>query len=870
MVIYEPKPRRSVCALTEFVQDLIRNQARTSPDEWALVDEVGRQINYRTLMEQVAQFAARLKEVGVSPEDRVAVRTKSSIATIVSMLAIFDAGGAYVPIDINHPAVRAKAIMENVRAHVAITDMDLKTAIPAGTLIVDPSYRTRVAAKAANINVAHKPDSLAYIVHTSGSTGMPKGVAMSHAALMRLVQWQIADGPRALRTLQFTSTSFDVTFQEILSTLGSGGTLVLASQEVRRNPELLLRTLIDRSVQRLFLPYFALQQMAKAAQRIGQVPRSLQHLIVAGESLIITEPISLFLKSIPKCRLDNQYGPTETHLVTSHTLPPSPAVWPALPAIGKPAMGVKAYNLDANLVPVPKNVNGELYVGGTGVARGYLGDPARTAERFVADPFSDELGSRMYRTGDIVRTEEDDLLHFVSRTDEQIKVRGFNVNPSEIESSLLGHPRIREAAVRLREIGPDVMGLVGFIVTDGLPLTVTELSGYLRAQLPGYMVPSRFMFLKALPLASSGKIDNRALRQVELPGAEELPESASISAIVNAIWERVLGHSEFEPDDDFFEVGGDSQLAVWVATEMSHAFDRTVDLSVFLEDSTPTGLAEAVSGASLRRATRGLDSHVRTLRAGSPQRVLYFLHSLSNELLPYRELAQAMRSPLRIAGIQMAGEPNSDDISLEEIALVHRAQLRLIQPEGPYLICGWSFGGLVAYELAQQLMAEGEQVEFLGLVEANPVRDPLTGLRTNMTGYLDVLGQASDMVDNGASLRDLFDLASKMQWGNIILDIAPPGAAIEYCQRAIRISRRNMRAAREYRPVAYSGPVHLFQAADSAVEIREQLAAELRELVSGAFHIHEVPGDHRGILRIPQVTTTALEIDMALRSNGKA
>jgi len=856
--------------VTEFAHELIRAQSEVRPNASALVDVSGRGITYSELMLQVAHLAGQLRALGVGPDERVAVRLDRSAETVVSMLAILEAGGAYVPMDDSYPAARTQMVVKDVGARVLIA-RNMPPGVPSQLPVVDPAGAVQAEHSAAPIGLALHPDNLAYVVHTSGSTGHPKGVAMSHRGLMRLIRWQIADGPRALTTLQFTATGFDVTFQEVLSTLGTGGTLLLASEELRRNPGLLLSTLQERSVQRLFLPYFALHQLAKAAQHQDTVPSSLQHVVTAGEALIITDAISDFFRRLPGCRLDNHYGPTETHLVSRFTLPEDRIEWPVQPSIGTPVAQVSVYNLGADLMPVPAGQTGELYVGGVGLARGYLNDPALTAERFLPDPFSGQPGMLMYRTGDVVRTDAEGRLYFVGRTDSQVKVRGFRVEPAEVEAALLAHPRVLAAAVGLRELAAGVVGLVGYVVAEGSSPRVRELSAHLRELLPAYMVPSQFVFLDALPLTVSGKVDNRALSRVYLPPLQgEAGSEAYLIRTVSAIWERVLGHGEFGPEDDFFDVGGDSLLAAWVVTELSQALDRTVDLSVFLRDSTAAGLARELDGAGTRQTAQGWESQIVTLRPGPAHRVLYLLHPLGGELLPYRELVQAINSPLRVLGIRWGGEPSGESLPLEEIVAVHYSQLRAIQPDGPYLLAGWSFGGVLAYELALQLTASGERVDFLGMLDANPTRDPLTGLRTRATAYLDLLTAVLSEIDKGFAegkpAGDLSQFATDKSWTGLMGDVVPQGVSASHLRRSLRIAQCNMRAAMTYQPASYGGPIDLFQAAGSDPEIQDLLAAELRALACGPVRIHQVPGDHQGILRAPQVEATGAAVDKALQS----
>lgn len=870
----------STCLSTEvgydFVQEAVRQQAESRPDEPALIDEAGRRLNYRELNERSARLARRLRGLGVRPDDRVAVWMDRSFELIVSLLAVLEAGAAYVPVDASYPEERVGFMLENSGARVCITDRDVPGEIAGrGLTVVNPADDPSAPAPDDLPPPGLHPENLAYVIYTSGSTGSPKGVAMSHRGLTRLIRWQVGDCPPGLRTLQFTPVSFDVTFQEVFSTLCTGGTLVLVPDALRRDPERLLATLGERSVERLFLPYVALQQLALAAARVGSVPRSLRHVVTAGERLIVTDAIRDFFAALPGCRLDNQYGPTETHLVTRWTLGRDVEGWPSLPPIGEPASGVTLHNLDARLAPVQAGEPGELYVGGDGLARGYLDAPALTAERFVPDPFGSEPGARVYKTGDVVRLDGDGPAAFVGRSDDQIKVRGYRVEPGEVELALTGHPGVAQAAVGLRELGGGVSALVGYVVTDGSGVTASDLSRHLRARMPDYMVPSRFFFLDALPLTRTGKTDRRLLGEVELPapaGDSPVP-GESLAAIVSEIWERVLGHNEFEPDDDFFDVGGDSLLATWVVAELSQALGREIDLSLLLQDSTLKGLADNLEVLALPLAGERPPSEVITLRAGPSQRVLFLVHPLGGELLAYMALARAIRAPLRVLGLRwQAGEAaaGARPVSLREMAAVHLAQVRAVQPSGPYLLAGWSFGGVLAFELAQQLVAAGERVDFLGLFDANPVVDSTTGVLTRDGTLFERLSEVLAEIDGrlaaGGAEADVAHLLTDPRLSGLLGNTIPEGVTATHVRKNLLLTRDNVRAAMEYRAAPYGGAIDLFQPADVPTPIQESQAAALRQLAQGPLRTHTVPGDHYSILRAPLVETMARAVDGALEA----
>lgn len=348
-------------AIAPFGYELVRTWALTHPESPALVvaDKSSDPVSYAELVDRVDGLAARLRAGGVTSDQPVAVLLDRSTDSVIAMLAVMAAGGAYCPLDATAPAARLAAVVGALGAGVAVAERADAHRLPPGLTIVPPSGPAVDPLPAVSPHL----DALAYIMHTSGSTGRPKGVAMTHGGLARLLRWQVGDGRPGLRTLQFTATSFDVTLQEVLSTLATGGCLVVASEETRRDPAALLDAIVEHRIQRLFLPYVALQLMAVTAQRRQVVPDSLEHVVTAGERLIITPAIRALFAAIPQCRLDNHYGPTEAHLVTSLTLPADAAAWPVVPSIGAAVDEVVCRVLDEKLADVADGDIGELYVG---------------------------------------------------------------------------------------------------------------------------------------------------------------------------------------------------------------------------------------------------------------------------------------------------------------------------------------------------------------------------------------------------------------------------------------------------------------------------------------------------------------------------
>ncbi|MFL5538126.1 MAG: non-ribosomal peptide synthetase, partial [Longimicrobiaceae bacterium] len=465
--------------------------------------------------------------------------------------------------------------------------------------------------------------------YTSGSTGTPKGVMMPHAAVSALVAWHrgggVRPGPR--RTLQFASPSFDVSFQEIAVTLATGGELVLVDDDLRRDAARLLPFLAAAGVERLFLPFVALQALAEAAGP-GGAPPALREIVTAGEQLVSTPQLAALVEGAG-CRLINHYGPTETHVATAHALPARAAEWSPLPPIGRPVPGTRAYVLDAALRPVPAGVPGELYVGGAQLARGYLHRPALTAARFVPDPFG--RGARLYATGDRARWRGDGTLEYLGRADQQVKVRGYRVEPGEVEAALRRHPGVRDCAVVARDDAGGGRRLVAYVVGRA---DAGELRAHLAQGLPEHMVPSAFVPLHALPLTPSGKLDRRALPAPDPAAARaaHVPPRGPAEVALAAIWAEVLGCERVGAADDFFDLGGHSLLATRVAARVRAAFGVELTVRALFQNRTVAALArhlaERGAGAPGPRAAAPAPA-----AEASPHQLLALLDELPDEEL---------------------------------------------------------------------------------------------------------------------------------------------------------------------------------------------------------------------------------------------
>lgn len=450
------------------IHQLFEAQVERTPDAVAVIFEE-EQLTYQALNAKANQLARHLQGLGVAPEVLVGLCVERSLDMVIAMLGILKAGGAYVPLDPAYPSDRLAYMLANSIASVLLTQNQFLEQLPnsdAQVICLDAEWETISTQSDRNLPNHATPENLAYVIYTSGSTGKPKGVMMGHRALVNLICWQLEQTTISLKakTLQFSPISFDVSFQEIFTTWCGGGTLVLISEAVRRDPVALLHLLAHRKVERLFLPFVALQQLAEVAQNFKLLPESLAEVITAGEQLQVTRAIANFFTKLPNCTLHNQYGPSETHVVTALTLNGLSQEWPALPAIGRPIANTKIYLLDESLQPVPMGVAGELYVGGVCLAQGYINREELTRERFIPNPFNPEFSSCLYKTGDLARYLPDGNIQFFGRIDAQVKIRGYRIEIGELEVVLSQHPTVKQAAVVAREDTPGDKRLVAYVV----------------------------------------------------------------------------------------------------------------------------------------------------------------------------------------------------------------------------------------------------------------------------------------------------------------------------------------------------------------------------------------------------------------------
>ena len=558
-------------------------------------------LTYRELNDRANRIATTILASGSLEGGYVGICLERSTDLMAAILAVLKTGAAYVPFDVEYPAERLQYMASLSGIPVMITSSSLQQRLPEGNYRVVNVDQISSDISADNPAIETGPEAAAYVLFTSGSTGQPKGVQLPHRALINLIDWQIKNTNvhDHGRTLQFAPVSFDVHFQEIFSTWCDGGCVYLINDETRLNALALLDYISTHQIERLFLPFVALNSLCDLSRHAAALPGSLKEIITAGEQLQTTPALVDFFSRLPHCKLYNHYGPTETHVITAYALSGDPSRWPLLPPIGVPIQGSAVYLLDEGGKPVKDGEEGELFAAGICLADGYLQRDDLTTERFLPNPF--QPGERMYKTGDLAKRLPDGNIQYLGRIDGQVKVRGYRIELGEIEAVAGRFHQVVQAAATVREDKPGEKKLVVYLVMqEAKTLNVKDIRNFLHSRLPDYMMPSAFVQLQELPRTPSGKIDRRALpapdtKRPELGVPFKAP-STELEKSIAKLWSSLLNIDPIGTLDNFFDLGGNSLLALQSAAMMKLEMGTDISVIRIYQFPTVSSLAKAIGG----------------------------------------------------------------------------------------------------------------------------------------------------------------------------------------------------------------------------------------------------------------------------------
>jgi amino acid adenylation domain-containing protein len=838
------------------VHQLVEERAQCAPESIA-AEQGERRLTYRELTERANQLAHLLGSRGVGADVPVGVCLPRSPELLVALLGVMRAGGACLPLDPDYPKDRLAYMLDDSQAPVLITNSEFLPAFgpeKRKTVLLD-SLQVLEGQSRQNVSPLATPDNLAYVIYTSGSTGKPRGVLLTHRGLVNhnVAAIQLYGITPTDRVMQFASISFDIAIEEMWPTWIAGATLVNRASKALMGSSELLGWIQEQQITVLNLPTAYWHELVgELAESKRRMPENVRLVIVGGEKASNATYKSWLQCGGDRVRWINTYGPTEASVIATSFEPDQTKPIPDNLPIGKPIANTEIYILNENLQAVAAGEPGELHIGGPGVARGYLNRPEMTAAKFIANPFKKDGNERLYKTGDSARFLPDGSIEFIGRTDFQVKIRGYRIELGEIEAVLEKCPGVRECVVIARE-DDGTKRLVGYVVGSAEQAVSTgDLRDFLAERLPEYMVPGDFVLLKALPLTPNGKVDRRALPAPPATRSTEgrqvvAPRDAVESQLVK-IWEQVLGKRPIGVGDNFFELGGHSLLAVRLMGRVEKAFGQQLPLTALVQAPTIQQFADLVR----RDASSELWSSLIPLQAEGSEPPLFFVHGLGGTVLRFHELAQRMRPDQPFYGIQARGLSGKEPClnCVDDMAEYYLEQLRGVQPEGPYFLGGYSFGGLVALEMARRLIEAGQVVGLLALVDTYPGAPKST---SSLLGTFFTLSAEQKVAYVKKRVRR-YRKGIKRR-----VDLLSMPRPLKMVREACAAAERN------YSPRAYPGKIVLFRASEKALRGLDDPQGGWSQYAAAGLEIHEVDADHGNILNEPQVQHLSAAIRAAMK-----
>lgn len=853
------------------IHEIFEEQVRLTPQAVAI--EFGEcQMTFTELNSKADQVSARLQKSSVKSGDYVALMVDRSPEMIAAFLGILKCGAACVPLDKSGPAERIRHMISQANVNVLLSSSSISTLNISDEITVldlESVSSNRSDEETPNSKSGCNVNQPAYVIFTSGSTGLPKGVIGTHSSLLNGLRWIWCSYPfERDEVCCYTRSQLNLidSMWEIWLPLLRGVRLRILKEEVLRNPRRLVEALREHRITRIAIVPSLLQLLIDSCRSLVQQLPNLRLWMSSGEPLR-TDLAERFLTVLPTSRLLNLYGLSEVPDVTYFEVGSAPAPPISIP-IGTAIANISLFLLDENKNLVPEGRPGELHVGGPGLAMGYLARPALTAERFIPNGFGNTPGERLYNTGDLAQCRYDGNLEYLGRKDLQVNIHGFRVELGEVEVALSQHPDVAQAVVIARKQPEEANTLAAFLLfeTDRI-VSGPELRSYLKYKLPYYMIPTEFVSVDSIPFTRSGKVDRLALSKIARRNdSEETVEPRDLLELqIAQIWQDALKVGPISIFDDFFELGGDSLSAISIVCKIEEQLSEKVPLSLISEASTIAGLAAILKENKGPLPFRSL---VPIRQTGS-RRPLFLVHGIGGEVLEFHDLARHLGPDQPVYALQAPLELESaaEYLSIEEIATSYLEAIREICPEGPYLLAGYSWGGIVAFEIAQQLVRRGQSIQLLAILDTDledslQTDDRITDLASLMkdqehllftTDYLSVL-------DPDGRFREELE--------RLELGLSQEGITQEFGDAYRRIYARGFitrtKAASAYRPDKFAGKITLVLSSESSFD------EQWKTVTTMPLDILAIPATHLGILREPSVQRLAEYLTHRLDPQMKA
>jgi amino acid adenylation domain-containing protein len=867
---------------TDYPQDtslhqLFEQQVKLTPDSLALISEFEK-VTYRQLNHRVNQLAHYLQKQGVTKETLVALCLERDLDMVVGILAILKAGGAYIPLDPSYPVERLNFMLWDSQASLLITKQEIleKLSLSTAQTVCLDIHKDEIAQESSEnpINISSS-DNLAYIIYTSGSTGTPKGVLGTHRGTVNGLYWLWKTYPFTQTEVccQKTAISFVDSIWEIFAPLLRGIPTVIISNATILDPQLFIETLARHKVTRIILVPSLLRLLLDNYSHLVKKLSQLKLWITSGEALSV-KLVQSFQKLMPLAKLINLYGSSEVSANATYydtSLLPNPAH--SVP-IGRPINNTQVYVLNRDLQPTPIGVIGELYIGGDGLAKGYLNRSELTQKRFIDSPFIP--GKKLYKTGDLVRYLKDGNLEYLGRHDEQIKIRGFRVELGEIATVITQHPDIQESVVIASDDTQENQHLIAYVVTVKQDIAA-QLLPYLQQKVPNYMLPSAFVVLDALPLTPNGKVDKRALQNYEIIRQVTnkffvAPRNFTELSLVK-LWENLLNTSPIGVTDNFFDLGGHSFLAVRLMAQIQDRFGHNLPLSTLFENPTIEKLAIIVSQPSRQSS----NSPLVAINSDGKKIPFFCIHGAGGNISPYFNLSKRLGEDYPFYALEDTLEQDKPEIiSVEETATRYLQEIRKVQPNGPYLLGGHCYGGVLAFEIAQQLQKQGQIVSLLVVIDAILSEIPIESTDSDDAKFLLRIAESIKTESNinfslpFEELRDL-PLTEQLNLINKNANFIFSDAEIQDFLRYYKLFKAHVQAMRNYIPRVYPQSITLFRASEEIIHdfdnpewYTDDPSLGWGKCSSQPIQVIDVPGDHFSIFVEPHIQELAKQLKICI------